>query len=241
MLERQADTSRQGVELLRRGVAQQVGEQPGACRGDLDALAGDDLRVGVDGRHVEQHPVHVDLADRHGVVGLGGRHARLDHEATAGTQQACHGGDTGGLCVGRGQGEERVEAHEHDGERSIGHLGQGGGHVALDAREAVGAGLGPQALEHGGRSVEARDGEAPVGQRQRQAAGAHAQFQDGAAVGQGDDSGGALVGRADLGDGHPAAFAVPVVVHVGVVLAVGLGPVVLHIHSLARRRQFPVA
>ena len=89
-------------------------------------------------------------------MGLGGRHERLDHEATAGTQQARHGGDTGGLCVGRGQVEERVEAHEHDGERSIGHLGHGGGHVALDECEAVRAGLGPQALELSGQHAQSR-------------------------------------------------------------------------------------
>ena len=86
------------------------------------------------------------------------------------------GGEAAGLVLRGRQAEERVEGHEDDGERA-GRQVLGAGHVPDHDRDAVTAGLGTKAGDHGRRDVDAGDVEAGLGQRDGQATGADAELE----------------------------------------------------------------
>ena len=132
-----------------------------------------------------------------------------------------------------GEVEERVEGHEHHGEpggrrRSSVELG----HVADGHADRVAAGLGPQPVDHRRRRVDAVDLEAPLGQREGEAAGPDAELEHRPAAGLRHQR-----ATRSAQASTSVSVAVPVVVDVGEAVAVGAGVVALHRSSVAVGRR----
>ncbi len=126
------------------------------------------------------------------------------HEGAARDQVAGHPGEASDLVVLGLQLEQGVEGDEGQGVAAVDE-GADVGEVADHHGDAVAAGLGPQALDHGRGGVDAVDLEPPLGEGQSEAAGADAQLEDGPGRPQGGEE---LDRRRHLGE----AVGVPVVV-----------------------------
>jgi len=209
--ERQAGGGRHRVELIHRGPAD--GPRPQAHRRavpELHELAHRLLRTGFGPADGEHHAVGGKVSDLHAVaLVLGVRHEGLDDKAPTGHQalgDVAHGPP---LRLGAEDAEERVDRHEHEAEWPARQLAP---HVPNVAADPIASGLGSQPREHLGRAVERNDRQALFGERDGQAAGACAEFEHGAALGQSGE-------RCDTRLGV-CRGCVPVVVHIGEAVAV---------------------
>jgi hypothetical protein len=183
----------------------------------------------------EHHVVEPDTArldDALGALARIGRHEALEHDDAAVVEEAGDAGEARTLGFGRRQQEERVEGGDDDGEprRAGGEGRRRVGHVAEHGADGAAAGSPLEAHQHRRRGVHAPGRHAALGERHGQPPTADTELQHapaGRELGQ--------RGHCRVGVAGGSGMLVPLVVHVGEGIAVGVRSVPLH--GVDRRRR----